>query len=262
MSTRDQILRSLQAELEAGEEVLAFWEQGSTSMGRADELSDLDLYVIVESGGVEAARQRVETALERVAPIDLRFVVPQPAWHGHWQGFYRLAGISPYLQIDILLMQAGAPNRFLEPEIHGKAAVIFDKKGLVQQEPTDAVAFAERLAKRLPLLEVPAELFHIFVGKELRRGREVDALSFYQGVILTRLVEALRIRHSPWRYNFGLRYLQHDLPGPVYEQIRSLVYVGGSEELEGKKEWALALLRETLAELKALDLRELLEEAR
>ncbi|MFZ5817369.1 MAG: nucleotidyltransferase domain-containing protein [Bacillota bacterium] len=262
MAAREALLRSLRERLGGCDGALAFWEQGSKAMGRADELSDLDLYLIVAEGAVEEVSRQVEEALEQVAPIDLRLVLPQPTWHGHWQAFYRMAGLSPYLQVDIVLMKESSANWFLEPEIHGEPQILFDKKGLVRPVPTDAAAFAERLAKRLPLLEAPAELFHIFVGKELQRGREVDALSFYQGVLVGRLVEALRIRYSPWRYNFGLRYLREDLPAPVYAQIRSLVYVAGPEELPAKKERALSLLRETLAELKALDLRELLEQAR
>lgn len=262
MSIREAILQSLRSELGSSDQVLAFWEAGSRAMGRADDLSDLDLMAIVADGAVEAVQQRVEGALERVAPIDLRFLVPQPAWHGHWQAFYRLEGVSPLLLVDICLMERKSQNWFLEPEMHGQAALFFDKEGLVRPEPTPALPFAERLAKRLPLLEVYTEMFHRFVDKELDRGRVVDALSYYQGMIMPRVLEALRMRHAPWRYNFGMRYLNDDLPPVLYEQVRSLVYVAGPEELPAKKEQALALLRATLAELKGLDLVALLEATR
>ncbi len=35
----------------------------------------------------------VERALESVSPIALRFEVPQPTWHGHYQAFYRLRAV-------------------------------------------------------------------------------------------------------------------------------------------------------------------------
>lgn len=258
---REAILESLRCELEASHQVLAFWEAGSRSMGRADDQSDLDLMVVVADGAVAGVTPLVELALERIAPINLKFELPQPAWHGHWQAFYRLEGISPFLQVDICLMQRTSQNWLLEPEIHGTPVIFFDREGLVRQEPTDARAFAQKLARRLPVLEAPAELFHIFVEKELNRGRAVDGYQFYLGV-LNRLVEALRMRYSPWRFNFGMRYLQSDLPPTVYDQVRSLVYVAGPEELLPKKEQALALLRQTLAELRELDLVALLEERR
>ncbi len=262
MSTRDQILQALRSELEGCDQVKAFWEQGSTAMGRADELSDLDLHVVVEAGAAAEAQERVERALERIGPVDMRFLVPQPSWHGHWQAFYRLAGTSPYLLVDLVIMESTASNWFLEPEIHGHPSVIFDKEGVIRQVPTDSTEFAGRLTKRSDLLMLPAELFHVFVGKELRRGREVDALSYYQGAIIPRLIEALRTRYSPWRHNFGLRYLEYDLPEPVYALVRELVFVGGPEELPAKTERAMELLRETVAELKQMDLVAHLEQNR
>ena len=34
------------------------------------------------------------------------------------------------------------------------------------------------------------------------------------------LVELLRMRHSPVRWDFGMRYLDRDLPPSVYDQVR------------------------------------------
>lgn len=262
MSMREAILQALAGELEVSDQVLALWEAGSRAMGRADDQSDLDLMAIVADGQVAAIHERVGAALRRLAPIEIEWVVPQPAWHGHWQTFYRLEGTNPLLLIDICLMERKSKNWFLEPEIHGSPAVLFDKEGLVPQPPSDAAVFAERLAKRLPLLDVPLELFHRFVEKELQRGRVVDALSYYQGIVVPRLVEALRMRYSPWRFNFGLRYLNDDLPADLYAQVRDLVYVAGPEELADKKERAVNLLRATLQELRGVDLVALLEQSR
>jgi hypothetical protein len=252
--TRDDLLRAIREATEPRETVLAFWEAGSKAMGAADQWSDLDLQLLVQDGAQAETIQAVEEALLRLSPIDLRFEVPQPTFHGHWQAFYRLAEAGPYLLIDLVIMQESEPNRYLEPEIHGIATVYFDKQGLIVPPHIASEAFAAELAQRIPLLETPAELFHIFVEKELRRGRELDALHYYQGTLITRLVQALRMRYCPWRYNFGLRYLQRDLPEAVYQELRPLLFVADPAELAEKKAAALALLRRTLAELKQLDL--------
>lgn len=80
--------------------------------------------------------------------------------------------------------------------------------------------------------------------------------------VLDRLVEALRIRYCPWRYNFGMRYLQADLPSDVYAQVEQLSFVGTPQELSTKKALALEVLRLTLAELKCKDLVSHLEQFR
>lgn len=251
---RQVLVEALRSALQPAGFVLALWEAGSAAMGAADRWSDLDLQVVVQDGQVEAARQLAEAAITAVAPINLVYEVPQPSWHGHWQAFYRLEGVDPLLLIDLVIMEAKSPNRFLEPEIHGKPLVYFDRESVTELAPTDSAAFAARLQKRLPQLELPAELFHTFVEKELNRGREVDALSFYQGLILTRLVEALRMRNCPWRFNFGMRYLQRDLPPVIYGEVMYLAFVASPQELRAKVHRAMGLLRVTLEELKTMDL--------
>lgn len=262
MSDRTRILDALLGALEPMPAVIAFWEAGSKATGRLDEYSDLDLQLLVEDGAVDAVRQAIEATLLSLAPFQRRHEIPQPAWHGHWQAFYHLQGTDPLLLVDLVIMERKNPNRFLEPEIHGVPTVYFDREGLIKGEPTDAAAFAEKLRKRLPIIEEPMEIFHPFVDKELRRGREVDAFAFYQGFLLNRLVEVLRMKYCPWRFNFGLRYLQFDLPPAAYARVRELVYVASAADLAARKAEALQWLRETLAEVKSLDLVAHLESSR
>ncbi|HYG57937.1 MAG TPA: hypothetical protein VD902_07705, partial [Symbiobacteriaceae bacterium] len=179
-----------------------------------------------------------------------------------WQAFYRLQDAGPYLLVDFVVLEEKHPSRFLEPEMHGTPTIYFDRKGLIGPAATDVADFAAKLQKRLPLLEVPAEMFHAFVDKEVRRGRELDALHFYQGLLLNRLVETLRIRYSPWRYNFGMRYLWRDLPHETYAALCALAYVKDMAELPAKKAQAMDLLRRTLAEVRELDLADHLERNR
>lgn len=261
-SLRTQILSALREALEPHDDVLAFWEAGSAAMGRADHMSDLDLQVLVADGRVEDTRKVVETALLSLRPFEIAWEVPRPTFHGNWQAFYRLEGYDPLLLVDLCILEEKSPNKFLEPEMHGHPCIYFDKGGRVKPQYVPAAEMAAKIRGRLPLIEAGVELFHAFVEKELRRGRPVDALHFYLNTVVPRLVEALRTRYCPWRYNFGLRYLGHDLPADVYDQVGPLLYVASPEELLEKKLRALALLRQTLAEVKALDLEAELESRR
>ena len=88
-----------------------------------------------------------------------------------------------------------------------------------------------------------------FVRKAIIRGHEVDALAAYWGYTLKPLVELLRMRYCPARWDFGMRYLQRDLPRPVYEELRDLMYVGESvvlaERLAKAAAWGERLLKES-----------------
>lgn len=261
-SDRSRILQAIIAETEPNPHILGLWEQGSAAFGRADDLSDLDLMLLVADGHVEEGHAAVERALRRVAPIEQQHVLPQPTWHGHWQAFYRLQGTSPYLLIDLCVLEASTTNRFLEPELHGKPLVYFDKAGWVQQQPTDPGPVAERIRARLEADAAFLDLFAPFVRKEVLRGRDVDALGFYNGLVVPRLIHCLRSRYAPWRHTYGLRYLSRDLPPDVYAEVRDLLFAGSAAELPARTDRAVALFRRTLAELQSLDLVQLLEETR
>ena len=87
-----------------------------------------------------------------------------------------------------------------------------------------------------------------FVQKAILRDRKIEALAAYWGYTLKPLVEILRIRYCPYRWDFGIRYLEQDLPGAVYKELCSLMYVGESDELaehlSKATSWAEQLLRE------------------
>lgn len=259
--SKDAIRHALTEELARHDEVLAFWEAGSLAMGRADEWSDLDMQILTRDGAAEAVQSVVEDVLRTLGTIDAEYVLPAPTWHGHVQVFYRLAEADPLWLVDLVIMEEKSRLRFLEPELHGRPVTYIDRPGVVRPTPADADEFARVLQRRIAALRVVPELFHRFVEKELWRGRPIDALASYQGLV-QRVVEALRILHCPWRYNFGLRYLQHDLPPEEYARVLALVYVGSPESLLDQKADLMALLAETVGKVERLDLMRHLEDTR
>ena len=66
---------------------------------------------------------------------------------------------------------------------------------------------------RVPAVATAFAMFRHIVAKERLRGRAVDALAFYQSMMLRALAEALRLLHCPERRVFGLRCLTRDLDG-------------------------------------------------
>ena len=78
---------------------------------------------------MEDVYQVIEATLEQISPIDMMYAVPQPAWHGHDQRIYRLSRAPKFMLVDLAVIKHSSANRFLEPEIHGPAQVLFDKDG-------------------------------------------------------------------------------------------------------------------------------------
>ena len=249
--TRPALIAAVRGALEPLPVVHCLWEGGSTCFGRNDEWSDVDLQCEVDDDQVGAAFDAVEAALAAVAETSLCYRVPEPAWHGHSQRFYRFANAAPWLMLDLAVMKRSAAHKFNEPAIHGKAGVLFDRSGLfgINVVRTDRAAFETRLRARIESLRIRFAMFQVLVEKETWRGQPIDALHFYQGLTLAPLVELLRIKHDPLRHNWGNRYLHRILPPAEAKRLQSLMYVSTPKQIPAKRLKAEAWFEELATQL-------------
>lgn len=247
LPTRDTIIGALVAALEPLAHVNAMWEGGSPAFHRTDEWSDIDLYVDTDDERVAEVLALAERVLAAVAPIERRYDPPLPPGAGYVQAFFHLHGTSPFLLVDLAVVKHTSPEKFLVPEIHGEAVFLFNKGNRVQVPPLDRAALAQKIGERCARLRVRASMFWIFFDKFLARGHEIEAVDFYHRLIIGSLVEALRIRHSPARHDFGTYYASHDLPPAVATRLRARLFVRDAADLRAKRDTAAAWFAETLA---------------
>jgi hypothetical protein len=248
--TREHIRDFVRRALEPLSFVHALWEGGAACFDRADAWSDMDLQACVDDERVADTFAAVEAAAEQAVGIETTFVMPEPAWHGHAQRFYRFRGQPPWLMLDLCVQKRSATNCFLETEIHGKHLFVFDRIELEKaQGPLDRKARDEKLQARIAYLRGRVGMFAHMVEKECRRQHPIDVFAFYQSMILLPLVELLRIRHDPWRHDFGLRYLHDALPAPIARRVEDLCYLRNFPDLQAKSRAALRWFDELANEL-------------
>jgi hypothetical protein len=249
--TRQQIIDTLHQALRASPAVHAAWLGGSDATGRTDHYSDIDCQVLADDEAVESVFTAVAAALNTLSPLVRQYRIPEPTWHGHSQTFYRLQDAPAWLLVDfaVLKMSSSPAKRFLEPERHGHQLVLFDDGGLVQPIPFDRPAHEAAMRERLTHLAARFELFHVFVDKAIWRQDAADAISAYHAITIRSLVELLRMRYCPDRYDFGLRYLDRDLPSEIRQQVEPLLFCGSLAELADKQATAVALFQATLNDL-------------
>jgi predicted nucleotidyltransferase len=247
--TEEIIVGQIRQALEPLDGVKAIWLAGAAAFGRVDRWSDIDLMVVVDDDFVEEAMAQLEAALAELSPVELKYRLPQPTWHGHEQVFYRLSQAGPFLLIDAAIMKLSSQNKFLQPEIHGNPKVLFDKVGAFSFPPFDWEAHLDALQQRTETLAVLFELFEPFPLKELRRGNPIEALAYFHGLPLRFLVELLRIRHSPARHNFAARYIYYDLPASVVQRLESMYFIADPQDLPDRLAEAGEWFREVLAEI-------------
>ncbi|MBM3127222.1 MAG: nucleotidyltransferase domain-containing protein [Chloroflexi bacterium] len=247
--TRAPILAALKTALEPLDYVYAMWEGGAAAFNRLDEWSDIDVQFDVDDARVDDTFAVIERALATLSPIDLKYKTPQLPWAGIYQWFYRLKNASPYLLIDTAVIQHSAPEKLLTREIHGDAIFYFDKANVAQVPPLDQDAWNARLRDRIAALRVMFEMYQILTLKELQRGNALEALAFYNGYTLRPLVEVLRMRYDPTRYNFHTRYTRHYFPADVVWKLEALFFVTNADDIRAKRAIAEAWFYETLEQI-------------
>ncbi|MBD2101462.1 nucleotidyltransferase domain-containing protein [Leptolyngbya sp. FACHB-261] len=248
---RTAILETIIAALQPLDFVLAFWQGGSEAQGYTDEWSDLDLQVIVQDNHVQETFDALEKSLRTLAPIQFKWRVPEPTWHGHGQCFYQLAGVSPFLFIDFVLIQHSHANHFLEVERHGNVVIGFDKANLVVPPPLNRSEHFLRMQERLAQLSMTFDFLQVLVKKEINRGRLIEALTNYHAFTLRPLVELLNMVHRPYRYDFRAKYFSRDLPAGIVTRVEPLYCITDLANLIQKQHLAEAFWVETLPDAKA-----------
>jgi hypothetical protein len=220
----------------------AVFEGGSAATGRLDAYSDIDLCVVADASLNEVLFASIEAALGKIAPVNHVWTVADAPWPGFAQKFYLLDGAPRFFALDCSLMLPATGVQFLEVERHGAARVLFDPRQWIKPHPLDRATHAARLQRRRAQNLAAWPVYRLLVDKELARGRPLDAFGFYQA-LLRMLVEAAGLLHRPDRFDYGWRYLHHDLPPALQTQLEQLAYVGRLDDLAARLPQADSLHR-------------------
>ncbi|HEV3215108.1 MAG TPA: hypothetical protein VGZ27_05270 [Vicinamibacterales bacterium] len=241
-SLRDRVSRAVSEALRALPVVLAGWEGGSAAFRAVDGYSDIDLTYLVEDGASsELLYGTAQTALEIISPIATSHTAPPGR-------YYKLQAANEFLFVDLCFVRVGAADHFLEVERHGRVVPIFDKGNWLRRRPLDEEALATKRLTRYRELHSWFPVSQSFVRKAILRGRHAEAVTAFWDYTMKPLAELLRMRYCPARWDFGMRYLDRDLPPAVYERVRDLAFVKDLDDLDAKHvqatTWASTLLHE------------------
>lgn len=212
-AVRKALIQRLQEALQAQPFVCAAWLEGADALGRADEYSDLDLWLDVDAGEEEKAFRQVRSTVQTFGPLDVEQVRshPDPLVQ---QRFYRSVGLPPFLFVDVCVQMHerdvtfGSADAFLP---------LFDREEVLRRETSPALDLAEEVGKVLG-----RRWRWVLVEKELQRGHGLEALSYYHTEVLGPLVRLLRLRSCPEKRDYGLKHLHADLPTADLRKLEGL----------------------------------------
>lgn len=226
---------------------------GSAVTGGYDEHSDLDVEVLATPGEAVSAYRRLLEAALRDFRVFAVWELPEATWPDGRQAFLNLTPDAgdlsvPTRIIDLHVSELADHHRIVDPRRHGEPLVVHDPDGLVELRPDDEETMERERTEAVTQIAARRPTAGWLVNRAIARGQLAEAVVFHLQFAVNPLVRLLRIVHCRARHDFGLRYLDVDLP-PGYAARVEAVLPG--PDLQARADAAFAWQDELLAELAA-----------
>lgn len=250
LSRYDDWLAWLRTQGEEDPDVLVIWVGGSAATGGYDEWSDLDLDVLVTPGTHDATYERLRARIDEDFDVDHVWEVPREVWPDGRQGFVNLQHRPGLLEeptriIDLHLSSLSAAHTRIDVRRHGTPIVVHDPDGLIELVHDDQAEMDAAIAAAVDQVRQRRGTGEWLVNRAIARGHDTEAVALYLRFALEPLVRLLRVEHCPWRHDYGLRYLDIDLPADLARRVRALV--PGNGDLREQSAAVFAWLDQLLA---------------
>lgn len=232
-------------------DVLVVWVGGSAATGGFDDWSDLDVDVLVTPGTHDATYERLLARIREDFAVDHVWEVPRAVWpdgrqcfvcHQHRPG--RLE--EPTRIVDLHLSSLSGEHTRIDVRRHGTPIVLHDPDGLVELRHDDEAQLGGAIAEAVDQVRQRRGTGEWLVNRALARGHDAEAVDLYLRFALTPVVRLLRVEHCPWRHDYGLRYLDADLPADVAARVATLVPGAAGSDLRSQSAACFAWLDELL----------------
>ena len=202
---------------------------GSAVTGGYDDHSDLDVEVLATPGEATAAYQRLLDAAQRDFAVHQVWELPEATWPDGRQAFLNLTPDAgdlsvPTRIIDLHVSDLADEHRLVDPRRHGEPLVA-PRPRRSRRAPPRRRGGAGEGARRggRPDRRTPSDGRVARQPGHRARPRWPEAVTFHLSFAVNPVVRLLRIIHCPARHDFGLRYLDTDLPPGYAARVEALL---------------------------------------
>ena len=228
LSRYDDWLTWLRQQGETDPDIHVVFIGGSAVTGGYDDHSDLDIDVLTTPGESTAAYRRLLVAALHDFTVHQVWELPETSWPDGRQAFLNLTPDAgdlsvPTRIIDLHVSDLGDEHRLVDPRRHGEPLVLHDPDGLVELHEEDEQEMATARAEAVAQIAARRQTAAWLVNRAIARGQMAEAVTFHLGYAVNPLVRLLRIVHCPARHDFGLRYLDTDLPEGYAARVEALL---------------------------------------
>jgi predicted nucleotidyltransferase len=239
----------LREQAESDPDLRVVWIGGSAATGGWDQWSDLDVDLLCTPGETTAVYDRLLKQTRATFDVDHVWELPLAAWPDGRQCFvnhqHRPGALEePTRIVDLHFSDLSDQRRSLDVRRHGTPIVLFDPDGQLVLQPDDQSELETAAAEAVDQARQRRATAEWLVNRAIVRGQLPEATELYLRFALGVVVRLLRVRHCPWRHDFGLRYLHTDLPTEAADRVSALL--PGNAPLEDLSSECFAWMDELL----------------
>ncbi len=226
LSRYDDVLAWLRTYAAGDPHVHAVWIGGSVATGGYDDWSDIDVEVLCAAG--QSVRAHDALLAAAAFPVVSTWRLPAGTWPDGRQSFLTLhadpgALAEPTRIVDLHVHDDTPEARRVDARRHGRLLVLHDPDGIVEQADDDERGLVRRRVLELDQIAQRRDIGGWLVARSDARSQPAEATALYLRFGLMALVTLLRNEACPWRFDYGLRYLDTDLPPDVRARVESLL---------------------------------------
>ena len=226
LSRYDDVLAWLRDCAAAEPDLRAIWIGGSAATGGYDDWSDIDVEVLCSPG--ESVRVHEAMLASVTYPVVSTWLLPPGTWPDGRQSFLTLhhdpgALAEPTRIVDLHVHDDTPEARRVDARRHGRVIVLHDPGGIVEQADDDERDLVRRRVLELDQIAQRRDAAGWLVARAHARKQPAEAAALYLRLGLMPLVTLLRNEACPWRFDYGLRYLDTDLPPDLRARVESLL---------------------------------------
>jgi len=249
MINREKIIEVLANTLEKYDFIYAMWLEGSDAVNKADQYSDLDIWLDVEDINIKQSIQIVEKTLNSISKIDFLYDMNHP--HSKIeQVIFHLENTNEFLMLDIcwqLHSRDTSEFCYTKNDSIENAKVIFDKDNIIKFSESANSDYKKQIDKTIKEASYRISQ-QVRVLKYVYRYQYLEALHAYNEYIINSLVKLLRAKYTPKYMDYNMLHISAHIPKKHYAKLNYLCQISSIEDIEIKiKEatlWFIDLLKE------------------
>jgi hypothetical protein len=251
MEERQKIIETLRLGLLNDENICALWLEGADGLGRADNFSDLEVWIDAADGYERDALDKCGALLSQIGRIN--YADNDSYDPKLFNRVFHIEGTSEFLQIDICVQSHSRGSlgcTFYADDIAEFPLVLFDKAEVVRILPPEPIS----VANIKPVFDKCVAKFNRRqrLLKYIRRGKYMESLHYFEEYIRFPIVCMMRLIYTPRHYEYHYMHLSDHLPRQVVKEMEQLYKTECVDDIEFLLEKANTIYYEAYNALKGL----------